>query len=185
MLPKPFLASTITFLFVDIPINFGCQSQHFYCHLHLHSSSLCLILCCFFFHSIHVHFFSLILCFCPLCAFHCPCYLVDLYLFTVICIVSSIVDALISMFHVILIFFSKLRFYIGLVHRFLFLSLSRYIHHHEIDHLACPHVSSFSCVDVKVLVACANESTWCAHKWPLVVKILSSCVPATAHCFHH
>ena len=98
MLPEPFLSCTMAFLFVVIPINFDCQAQHFYfLHSSLSSfslSSLCPILRSFLFHFTYVHinlfFISPIFFFCAVIAFHCPCHLVDLYLFIVICIVSFI-----------------------------------------------------------------------------------------------
>ena len=62
-------------------------------------------------------FFSLIFFFCAVIAIHCPCHLVDLYLFIVICIVLSIGAAvlnLISMFHVISNLISSVGFDVGL-----------------------------------------------------------------------
>ena len=62
-------------------------------------------------------FFSLTFFFCAVDAIHCPCHLVDLYLFIVICIVLSIGAAvlnLISMFHVISNLISSVGFDVGL-----------------------------------------------------------------------
>ena len=80
-------------------------------------------------------FFSLILFFCPLCALHCPCHLVHLCLFIVICIFFHRRHRLqlISVFRVILIFISSFAFYVGLVRLDHALRLSLYPH--VIDHI--------------------------------------------------
>ena len=110
-------------------------------YLHLHSHR-CPILRSFLFHFTHVHmnlfFFSLIFFFCAVIAIHCPCHLVDLYLFIVICIVLSIGAAvlnLISMFHVISNLISSVGFDVGLdrpVHLDHVLRFSLFINHHVI-----------------------------------------------------
>ena len=122
MLPEPFLSITIAFLFVVIPVNLGCQAQHFYLfavrYLHCVHFYVCFFFTCCFFTHLHVDlfFFSVMFFFCAVIAFHCPCHLVDLNLFIVICIVTSIAAVLnlISMFHVMSNFMSISGFDVGL-----------------------------------------------------------------------
>ena len=167
MLPEPFLSGTIACRSVVIPISFGSRAQHFYSlRISLSApllSSLCPILRSFLFHLLFLHqysfffvFSSLIFFYCAVRAFHCPCHLVDLHLFVVICLVASIVAAvlnLISMFHLILIFTSSFAFNVGLdrpVHVDHFRRLSLYINPPVIDHMVpkCIHC----CVSCLVIV---------------------------------
>ena len=127
-------------------------------------------------------FFSPNLCFCAVCAFHCPCRLVDLYLFIVICVVKSIVAAVlkfISMFHLTSNLMSSFAFDVGLDLPVLLdhcLRLSLYMTYHVIDHLRANIFSSFSFLDVKVFAARTDEGCG-VHKWPLAVDVFTSCVP--------